>query len=328
MTKRGVVLVFSLLVVVVLSIILGAFFLKSINENNLVRRFVSSTQAFWVAESGVAQAMRNLPNSPTNGSLGNYRYETNTTYRTTISSSVYYNINSTGIVNLSTGGNVTRTLNVVVRTPAIDPSKFQYSLQAANGLCFGGLGGCKCPKGETCPPTLPPIGDPDRFVFSDDADPPDHTCGSHDCYARYSSSTNSQDLFGYQLSEVRNIATYYNNTVPDPMSGVTWIDVPTGGTLQVTGGGSGSGVLIVNGNAHFAGNYEYRGIIYVLGTLTIPGGGNFESYGSIIVAEDAGVDYINGSPELHWNQTEISNALGTLNAAAGNLVSMESWKEQ
>jgi type II secretory pathway pseudopilin PulG len=139
MNKEGIALIFSLIVVLVLSILLSALYFKSISENNLVDRYLSSMRAFWVAEAGIAEAKRNLPGSPTNGNLGDYSYETTTTYRTTINNSNYYDISSTGIVP-SLGGNISRTVNAVVKTGPIDPTKFQYSIQAANDLCFGG--GC------------------------------------------------------------------------------------------------------------------------------------------------------------------------------------------
>jgi len=320
MTKRGVVLIFSLLVVLFLTIILGSFFLRSINENNLVRRSVSSTQAFWAAEGGIAQAIRNLPDSPTNGNFGGYSYETTTAYRTTINATDYYNITSTGIVAFPSGGDIRRTINVVVKKGTNDPTKFRYSIQAANNLCFGGPGQCKCPKDATCPPTLIEIGDPYSYLHPNVSP----YCNGQDCYIRQDGTINSADLFGYQLTDISSIATHYTDTVPETISGVTWVDVTPDQTLMVTDG-TGSGVLIINGNVQFGGTYQFRGIIYALGTLIARG--TFDSYGSIIVASAAGVDSVDGTPDLYWDQTEISNALDALNLAANSLVGIVSWNE-
>jgi hypothetical protein len=305
MTKRGVVLIFSLLVVVFLSIILGAFFLKSINENNLARRFVSSTQAFWVAETGVAQAIRNLPDSPTNGNLGNFTYQTNTTFRTTINASDYYDIASTGIVDLPSGGDVRRTLNVVVRTEASDPSKFQYAMQAANDICFG----AQCKK------------DPTRWIHPD-------TCNGHSCWKEFDATINFRDLFGYELSEVSAVATHYTqSTFPGAVTGVNWVDVSSGGTLRLEGNSVGSGLLIVNGKVEGRGTYDFYGIIYVLGTFKAASG-TLGIHGSVVVASSVGIDDFSGTADLYWDQDEVGDALDALNAAvAGSSVSIVSWKE-
>ncbi len=303
MNKRGITLIFGLLVVLVLSILSGSFFFKSINENNLVRRYVKSTQAFWAAEAGIAEAIRNLANSPTNGNLGDYRYETATVYRATINASDYYDITSTGIADLPSGGDIRRTINVVVKRGSSDPTKFQYGIAAANDLCFGGPGSCN----KT----------PEDFLDPD-------ICNEHPCWKEFDSTINFRDLFGYQQSDVENIATHYDESnFPSAVSGITWVDVtPAGSTLMVTGSLTGTGVLIINGNVHFGGTYQFNGIIYVLGTLTARG--TFDSYGSIIVASAGGVDTVNGNPTMHWDQAEITQSLQLL---SNNFVDIVSWKE-
>lgn len=302
MNKRGIALIFSFLVVLVLSILMSSLFLRSINENNLVRRYVNSVRAFWVAEAGIAQAIKNLPNSPTNGNLGNYSYETTTTYRTTINSCDYYDITSTGIVALPSGGDIRRTVNVVAKRGPVDTVKFQYGIAAANDLCFGGPGSCNR--------------SPEDFLDPD-------ICNEHTCWNEFDTTINFTDLFGYQQSEVEQIATHYTDTTfPDAVNGIIWVDVPSGSTLMVTGSQAGSGVLIINGDVQFGGAYQFNGIIYVLGTLKALG--NFDLYGSIIVASTAGVDRIDGNPTFHYGQTDISSALQQL---SNNFVDIVSWKE-
>ncbi|MDP3732714.1 MAG: hypothetical protein Q8R31_06835 [Candidatus Omnitrophota bacterium] len=302
MNKRGITLIFGLLAVLVLSILSGSFFFKSITENNLVRRYVNSTQAFWVAEAGVAEAIKNLANSPTNGNLGNYRYETTTTYRATINASDYYDITSTGIVTLPGAGDIRRTVNVVVKRGSADATKFQYGIAAANDLCFGGPGACN----KT----------PEDFLDPD-------ICDGHPCWKEFDSTINFSDLFGYSQSDIENIATRYDDSnFPNAVSGITWVDVTEGSTLMVTGNLTGSGVLIIDGNVQFGGDYTFNGIVYILGTLTARG--TFDSYGSILVASTAGVDTVNGSPTMHWDQAEIANGLQLL---ANNFVDIVSWKE-
>jgi len=301
MNKRGVALVFAFLVSMVLFILLGSFFLKSMNENNLVRRYINSTRAFWVSEAGVAAAIKNLPNNGT-GNLGNYSYQWTTAYRTTISSSDYYDITSTGIVAFPSGGDIRRTVNVVVKRGSVDPSAFQYGIQAANDLCFGGA---SCNK------------NPNDFLDPD-------ICDGHPCWKESDTTINFPNLFvGYTQSDVQAIATHYTDTTfPGAVSGVTWVDVAAGNTLMVTGSETGSGVLIINGNVHFGGTYQFYGVIYVLGTLTARG--TFDAYGSMVVASTSDVDSINGTPEFHYNWTYVESALQNLSNSFSKIVS---WRE-
>jgi hypothetical protein len=298
MNKKGIALIFSLIVVLILSILLSAFYFKSLNENNWVKRYINLTRAFWVAEAGVAEAQMNLSNSPTNGNLGGYNYQTTTSYRTTINNRDYFDIVSTGTV-----AGIGRTINVVVRTGAFDATKFQYSLEAANDLCFGG----NCKK--------------DPYTYIHPANPPG--CDGHDCYKEFDNTINFADMFGYQMNAVSSIATHYTESnFPGTVSGVTWVDVTPGQTLMVTGSGTGTGILIVNGNVQFGGTYTFRGIVYVSGTLTARG--TFGLYGSAIVASTSDVDSINGTPDFTWDQNQIVEALKQLSYRESDIVS---WRE-
>ena len=148
MNKRGVALIFAFLVVMVLTILFGALFLKTMNENNLVKRNVNSTRALWVAEAGVAQAVRNILGHNGNGNLNNGSYVWTSTFWRTIGANDYYNIVSTGTVLLPSGGSIRRQVSAVARTPAVDADRFPFSIVSSGDLCFGG--NCR--------------GDADRFV--------------------------------------------------------------------------------------------------------------------------------------------------------------------
>ena len=303
MNKRGIALVFGLLVLLVLGILSSAFFIKTINENNFVKRHIGSMRALWVAETGVAEAKKRLPLTPTNGNLGSYSYQATTSYRTTIGESEYYDIVSTGTVPLSAGGNITRTVNVVVKRGPVDVRKFPYAINAANDLCFGG--NCKKPAENYLDPDV---------------------CDGHVCWKENDTTINFRDLFGVEQNDMKSLAiergSYYTNAnFPSAVSGVSWVDVAGGSTLKVAGNLTGTGLLIVNGNVHFSGNYDFKGIVYILGTLTATG--TFDSWGTIIVANTAGVDNINGNPTLHWDQEEIRKAIPP---PPGSIQTV-SWKE-
>ena len=135
-----------------------------------------------------------------------------------------------------------------------------------------------------------------------------------------------RDLFGYEQSEVERIAEHYNDTNFDASlnNEIAWVDVAVGSTLNVTGSEIGSGLLIVNGSAHFGGTYQFSGIVYVLGTLTARG--TFDAYGTVMVASTSDIanNSVNGNPDFYYNTTEITNALTRL---ADKFVRIVSWRE-
>lgn len=296
--SKGIALILCIFVILVVFILAGSLFYKVINENSLVSRYVNTVRAFWVAEAGIAEAINNLPAPAVSGSLGDYNYSAQTSYRTTINSSNYYDINSTGIVNAG-GSQVSNTIKAIVKTGAVDPTKFQYGVAAANDLCFGGGGSCNK--------------DPNSFL-----DPT--VCEGHACWKEKDTTINFSDLFGYGQNEVEQVATHYTEaTFPGVVSGITWVDVSPSSQLLLSGTVSGSGILIVNGDARAEGSYQFHGIIYILGTFDARG--TFDSYGSIIVASTAGVDTINGTPTFHYDSTEITSALNLLALTNAKVVS-------
>lgn len=62
MSKRGIALAVVLGVVAVLSVIIVSLFSMAIHENNLVRRYVNTVRAFWLAEAGVSKSFITLDN--------------------------------------------------------------------------------------------------------------------------------------------------------------------------------------------------------------------------------------------------------------------------
>ena len=65
MNKKGVALIVSIFVVTVVMILAAAIFLKSTNESNLVRRRILSMRAFWLAEAGIAEGVKNMSHAIT-----------------------------------------------------------------------------------------------------------------------------------------------------------------------------------------------------------------------------------------------------------------------
>jgi hypothetical protein len=82
MNNRGVALILSFILIVVLTILGAASLSRSISESRIARRYLESTQAFWLAEAGINRALNELRiNYITSGSglwsttMGAGRYE-------------------------------------------------------------------------------------------------------------------------------------------------------------------------------------------------------------------------------------------------------------
>jgi hypothetical protein len=284
MHRRGIALIFSLLVVVVLSILAASFFLRSINENNLVRRYVNSTRAFWLAEAGIAEGIINLPND-TSGCIGgsNYCYAVDTSL---LPATTYYQIDSTGSVTLPQGGSIQRRLIAVVDSHV----KFEYAIETTVDLVIQGN------------------------VDIDSQNP--------------NSALNFADSFGCSKAEMESYATH-SYTDPDnnvsPCNGITWVDVSSGSEFMITSENwSGSGILVVNGDAQITGGH-FNGIIYVIGKLRMSG--NPTINGSIIAESDTELvedTTITGRVTINYDVGAITTAIMPLEFIPPEIVS---WRE-
>lgn len=290
MDKKGIALVFSLLLVLVFSILLIAFFFKTMTECNLSNRHVALTRAFWLAEAGIAEGIVALPNN-TYGCIG----DTDHCYSVSTSqiSSLYYQIDSTGSVDLPSGAIVSRTLSAVAMTQEVDPSKFKFAIETTVDLIIKG---------------------------SVDINP--------DGSAKEFSDLNFPDLFGHSKEDIRS---YADNLYSDPdnnilpCTGITWVDVSEGEEFMITSSTwQGSGILVVAGDAQITGGL-FDGIIYVIGELRISG--NPIINGSILAESDTEVvvdTTLTGNPTLNYDPDAISNAMDLLKFISPEIVS---WRE-
>lgn len=291
--KRGIALIMSFFVILVITILGATFFSRVMNENKLVRRYVESARALWLAEAGVAQAMVNLPSADTSGILGgdNFHYDAHTAVQP--STNEYYTIDSTGTVDMGNLGQVQRRLKVAVRVIPIDPTKFDKTIEATGILDVKSAAVyIEDPPGSESQAT---------FIFS--------------------------DLFQHSKEEVKSLATHHytdpaNN--PQPVDGITWVDLSQGNELMITisGGWHGSGILIVAGNAIINGG-TFDGIIYVIGTLTMQG--NPVIHGTVLVenATSLDEDKLAGTPDLYYDPDIIGGAVDPLKFSSQSIVSWE-----
>ncbi|TRZ96161.1 hypothetical protein D4R78_01530 [bacterium] len=289
MNKKGVILVFTLMVLLILAILMVSFFLKSISEARLANRFVNSTRAFWLAEAGIAEAKNRIPVLSSSGYIGEANYTFNA--QSQLITSGYYSILSTGTVTLPNGEVISRQLNAIVKTGQADPAKFKYAIETTTTLVIKG-----------------------RSV---DINP--------DNSYKQNSALDFTDLFGYTKTDVKNNAThlYTPSSFTSPVDGITWVEVPSGQTFTLSGNLAGGGVLVVSGNTHLSGTVDFNGIIYVIGELTITG--SVVINGSVLAESSADVDTeLKGNVTLNYNIPQITDALTNLGALEKDIVS---WNE-
>ena len=339
MNKKGIALVFSFIIVMVLTILLGSLFLKTMNENSLVRRHVDSTSALWLAEAGLSEAVRNIGSASGSGFLplnqASHSWNYITTFWKQIGINNYYNITANGTVLLAGGGQIRRRIQAVARTTAANPDLFTDSLASNGNLCFK-----QCDDADK---------DANRFVFSQpdpnllgidpDLYPLETQCpgATGNCEDDNNLSLSIKNLLGYQFPELEALAdhVYTTDTVPDNIHGVTYIKI-VDGKIKMNGGGSGgsyqypngTGLLIIDGNVDqmtVNGNYFFKGIIFVNGYLKARG--TFSSYGSVLVQVSAGLEdggTVNGTPNFFHSKFDIKKALEELEDNSAVIVS---WKE-
>jgi len=286
--RKGAVMVLGLMVVLVLAALSASFYFRTISENNLARRNAESIRAFWLAEAGVAAAIDNLPSLNTSGSIGgaNHSYSA----QATVVSGNLYNIISTGSVNLGSLGTITKTVNVNVETGTANPNNFPYAIETTTDLVIKG---------------------------SVEINPSDKQ--------KEYSTLDFTALFGYSKSFIRSNAThlYTPANFGDPVSGITWVDVPTGSSLNIAGNLVGSGILVISGDVQISGTVQFDGIIYVIGKLTMTGDVN--TSGSVLAESSTTVDTtIKGNVTLNWDYDNINSALDNVRMLSRHIVS---WKE-
>ena len=117
-------------------------------------------------------------------------------------------------------------------------------------------------------------------------------------------------------SQVADI-TYAGDQTNPNTSG--WGDVPAAGdptlkivhiqgTLTMSGTGSGAGVLIVDGDFHLGGDFNYNGVVIVLGNLDVVGGGNVKQIvgGVMVQGQTMGTNTFNGNVKFLYSSAMIN----------------------
>lgn len=304
MNKRGIVFLLGLVVFVVLSVLAAAFFTKTIAENNAVRRQVSSTQAFWFAEEGLAEATKQLPLTNSLGCVGQgCRYNTTTQAG---GAAGLYRIGSTGQVYVGTAP-FTRTVEAYVSLSQSQFGEFNNAIEVGGNLTLSGSYDIEPePEGNYTAPNS-------NFTFN--------------------------DKFGCSYDEVKYAAitgepgfVYYDqDTLPKPLTvnnEVVVIEINSTKTekIQFPNSPIGDGLIIVNvlnGDVDIEGG-NFTGIFWAIGELKITG--NPDLKGSVLSEVDLTVDTkVAGDAYLEWNQTAIDNALLLISGLSPR--TYKSWRE-
>lgn len=292
--NRSLVLVYSLLVTLVLSILLGSLYFSGINENLQANQYVNSMRAFWLAEAGIATVKANPGLSAvSDNSFGgpNYAYNVPAPQVVPNTGNAYWIINSTGTVSLPNGSSVSRTLTATIKTAGADSSKFPYAIDTTAELEIKGS----------------------AVTINGTPKQSDNTI-------------NFTNMFGISKATMKAAATYLytDSNFNAPVAGITWVDVSSGNTLNISGNLAGSGILVINGNAKFSGTVTFNGIIYVIGTLTMTG--NVTTNGSLVAESSAEADTtLSGSVSINFGLTQIQDALTNIQFLNKQIVA---WREQ
>jgi len=278
MNKRGIALILSYMVIGVLVILGVGLISRSASESNIVNRHVNSTRAFWLAEAGVAKAIKDFPASPLNGILvygdGNtYTYSTQTVADATCPDC--YKITSTGTVTLPSSNTITRTVVSIVQEPQF--GTIVNSITTTGNLTIGGSGYVEEPYQSNT-----------SFSFS--------------------------GVFGMTEAQLKAQADHLYTNPPNsvtPVNGITWIDITPGSELVISSNlWSGSGILVVNGNLKITGG-EFNGILWVNGTLNVTAG-NPDITGSVFVNCGTEATTVLGNADIEFDADIVDDVLDEL----------------
>lgn len=289
MGRAAVVLIWALLVMVVIAILLSSFFLTTMTENSLAKRYVASVRAFWAAETGISEAIVAMPNS-TSGTIGGSNYSYTTT--TTLIAADYYRVDSIGAAVVPSGGFVERKLSSVVKTTPVDTNNFQHAIRTTVELDVQGSVDINGTTEENAALDFP-------------------------------------DLFDSSKEEIEAYAAHvYTDPVNNitPVDTITWINLSEGQEFRINDNGwTGGGILVVEGNAMITGG-TFDGVLYVIGDLRISG--NPTISGTVLVESDTELvedTDITGNVTINYDTDAIANALVALQFISPEVVS---WREQ
>jgi len=269
--RKAAALITTVIIAVILAMLGIVFTIRSIQEKNLAERYINSVRAFWLAEAGVAEGLKNLSASSVNSCLG-CPQANSCCYQAVIQlTGTDYQIDSSGSVTLPSGAIITKGVSVVVRT---QPPELEYAIETTGELIL--TGNAYTINGTT----------------------------------NEGATIDFSGLFGESKEDIELRANnHYDDELVSPVDGITWVDVSPESELGVAGELQGSGILIISGDVHFSGSFVFSGIVYIAGKLRMSGTPVIN--GSIFAESETDIDTtIAGHVTIGYDPIAINNALG------------------
>lgn len=307
MGKKGLALILTFMVILVLTILGTAIVSKSVSEVRIAQQYTKSAQAFWIAEAGVAQALTQLKNDFNNLNsiaptpLGQGQYSVDTIVVEGPNRRLF---TAHGFVPSAAAPRTERKITVLVQNlGGIHPDLITYAIETSGILDITE----KLSQ---------------RFTHHDN------------------SGLTFQDVFGMTEDEVKAIAVtaqaqgtgqIYTNPPANqqPVNGITWVELTGGNKYSISSNWSGSGLLIVNSNGNnvaldISGTWNFTGMIWVNGGVKISGTPNIA--GAVFARSSVGIESdLSGTPTIDFNSLTVASAFGLLGQGGGFKVL--SWQE-
>lgn len=329
MNKKGIALIITFAIIMVLTILGSAIISRSISENNIAKRYTETTQAFWLSEAGINRALYELRNNYSIGSIAPTQSGSGG-YQVTISQSGQNRIvTSTGYLPFSGQARASRTVEAVM-SKSIPPNFYDNAIYSAgevdlNGNSYSITGNIRYAD------EIDNTGNVNGTITQDASISP---LARFDFQQLRALSSGQQNVYVMSGNQLVNEATgqedfpgsfWYSPGVPN----IVYIE----GDLQLNGNiGTIGGFFVVVGDvinnagatydATVNGNGQIEGAIYTRGEFRINGGGgNLNINGGVWAGEEA---RLNGNAHVSYNQSYM-NAIGNLNLNAD--VQITSWRD-
>jgi hypothetical protein len=325
MNKRGTALIVTFMVIVVLTTFSLVIFVRSMSERSIAQRYIESTQAFWLAEAGVSQALDELRTNPNLSvgdnllspapTLGLGRYNFDLLDKSGSSGVQTYTVRARGCIPADcncvpppNNCRVTRIVQAVMNQyQNIPPGFYDNAIYSAGNVSIGSnciVNGNVFSGGTV---TGPVNGDPPT-----QNDPTLHNSGLPALtFAELRQKSIDQGWYDPDTGTTTYPTSFYNvaPTPPDD-PGIPNVVFVNGNFTLVGGGQVVKGFIVVGGdmiyNAEIGGNATVDGCIYTRGNIVLSGGGGPSRINVNGGVWAGGTVTMTGNEQIDFNQTYMN----------------------